>query len=80
MTEVIDEDKSRKITEAVEYLSIDDDAYKVNVYILNHGRKNVMAAMELNKKVCMLSSRTTRKTSASGALAITKIFPLKAFA
>ena len=50
MTEVIDEDKSRKITEAVEYLSIDDDAYKVNVYILNHGRKNVMAAMELNKK------------------------------
>ena len=50
MTEVIDEDKSRKITEAVEYLSIDDDAYKVNIYILNHGRKNVMAAMELNKK------------------------------
>lgn len=50
MTEVIDEDKSRKITEAVEYLSIDDDAYKVNVYILNHGRKNVMAAIELNKK------------------------------
>lgn len=50
MTEVIDEDKSKKITEAVEYLSIDDDQYKVNVYILNHGRKNVMKAMELNDK------------------------------
>ena len=50
MTEVIDEDKSKKITEAVEYLSIDDDEYKVNIYILNHGRKNVMKAMELNKQ------------------------------
>ena len=50
MTELIDEDKSKKITEAVEYLSIDDDEYKVNIYILNHGRKNVMKAMELNKK------------------------------
>ena len=48
MTEVIDEGKSKKITEAVEYLSIDDDQYKVNIYILNHGRKNVMKAMELN--------------------------------
>ena len=37
MTEVMDKDKSKKITEAVEYLSIDDDQYKVNVYILKHG-------------------------------------------
>lgn len=50
MTEVIDQDKSRKITEAVEYLSIDDDQYKVNIYILNHGRENVMNAMDLNEK------------------------------
>lgn len=50
MTEVMDEDKSRKITEAVEYLTIDDDQYKVNVYILNHGRENVMKAMELDQK------------------------------
>ena len=50
MTEVLDEDKSKKITEAVEYLSIDDDQYKVNIYILNHGRKNVIEAMELNQK------------------------------
>jgi tetratricopeptide (TPR) repeat protein len=49
MTEVIDEDKSRKITEAVEYLSIDDDQYKVNVYILNHGRENVLKALEINQ-------------------------------
>ena len=48
MTEVIDEDKSRKIIEAVEYLSIDDDRIR-SMSILNHGRKNVMAAMELNK-------------------------------
>ena len=48
MTEVIDEDKSKKITEAVEYLSIKDNQYKANIYILNHGRKNVMKAMELN--------------------------------
>ena len=50
MTEVLDEDKSRKITEAVEYLSIDDDQYKVNIYILNHGREDVMKAMDLNEK------------------------------
>lgn len=50
MTEVIDEDKSRKLTEAVEYLSIDDDQYKVNVYILNHGRENVFKARDLNEK------------------------------
>ena len=50
MTEVMDEDKTRKITEAVEYLSTDDDEYKVNVYILNHGRKNVMQAMDLNER------------------------------
>ena len=50
MTEVIDEDKTKKITEAVEYLSVDDDQYKVNVYILNHGRVNVFKAMDLNKK------------------------------
>ena len=50
MTEVLDEDKTKKITEAVEYLSIDDDQYKVNVYILNHGRKNVEKAMKLNEK------------------------------
>lgn len=49
MTEVIDEDKSRKITEAVEYLSIDDDQYKVNIYILNHGRENVLKALEINE-------------------------------
>ncbi len=29
MTEVMDEDKTRKITEALEYLSTDDDQYKV---------------------------------------------------
>jgi tetratricopeptide (TPR) repeat protein len=49
MTEVIDEDKSRKITDAVEYLSIDDDQYKVNIYILNHGRENVLKAFEINE-------------------------------
>ena len=50
MTEVIDQDKSRKITEAVEYLSVNDDQYKTNIYILNHGRENVLKAMDLNKK------------------------------
>ena len=50
MTEVMDEDKTRKITEALEYLSTDDDQYKVNIYILNHGRKNVMQAMDLNEE------------------------------
>ena len=50
MTELVDEDKSRKITEAVEYLSIDDDQYKVNIYILNHGRENVFKAMDINKE------------------------------
>lgn len=50
MTEVMDIDKTKKITEAVEYLSIDDDQYKVNVYILNHGRENVLKAMEINEK------------------------------
>ena len=49
MTEVIDQDKSKKITEAVEYLSIDDDQYKVNIYILNHGRENVIKAKEVNE-------------------------------
>ncbi len=50
MTEVIDQDKSRKITQAVEYLSVNDDQYKTNIYILNHGRENVLKAMDLNKK------------------------------
>ena len=50
MTEVMDIDKTRKITEAVEYLSIDDDEYKVNIYILNHGRDNVFKAMEINEE------------------------------
>ena len=49
MTEVIDQDKSKKITEAVEYFSIDDDQYKVNIYILNHGRENVIKAKEVNE-------------------------------
>ena len=50
MSEIIDEDKSKKITEAVEYLGIDDDGYKVNIYILNHGRDNVFKANEINKE------------------------------
>ena len=50
MSEIIDEDKSKKITEAVEYLGIDDDGYKVNIYILNHGRDNVFKAMEINEE------------------------------
>ncbi len=50
MSEIIDEDKSKKITQAVEYLGVDDDGYKVNIYILNHGRENVFKAMEINKE------------------------------
>ena len=50
MTEVMDKDNTKKITEAVEYLSVDDDQYKINVYILNHGRENVLKAIDLNKK------------------------------
>ena len=50
MTEIMDQDKTKRITEAVEYLSIDDDQYKVNVYILNHGRDNVFKAMEINEE------------------------------
>ena len=50
MSEVMDEDKTKKITEAVEYLSIDDDRYKVNIYILNHGRENVFKAIDINKE------------------------------
>ena len=50
MSEIIDEDKSKKITEAVEYLGVDDDGYKVNIYILNHGRDNVFKALEINKE------------------------------
>jgi len=50
MTEIMDEDKTKRITEAVEYLSIDDDQYKVNIYILNHGRNNVFKAMEINEE------------------------------
>ena len=47
MTEVMDKDNTKKITEAVEYLSVDDDQYKINVYILNHGRENVLKAIDL---------------------------------
>ena len=50
MTEVMDADKTKKITESVEYLSIDDDQYKINIYILNHGRDNVLRAIDINKK------------------------------
>jgi len=50
MSEIIDQDKSKKITEAVEYLGVDDDGYKVNIYILNHGRDNVFKAMEINEE------------------------------
>jgi len=50
MTEIMDQDKTKRITESVEYLSIDDDQYKVNVYILNHGRDNVFKAIEINKE------------------------------
>ena len=50
MTEIMDIDKTKRITESVEYLSIDDDQYKVNIYILNHGRDNVFKAMEINKE------------------------------
>ena len=50
MTEVMNIDKTKRITEAVEYLSSDDDQYKVNIYILNHGRENVFKAMEINKE------------------------------
>lgn len=50
MTEIMDQDKTKRITESVEYLSIDDDQYKINVYILNHGRDNVFKAIEINKE------------------------------
>ncbi|MFL2603708.1 MAG: tetratricopeptide repeat protein [Flavobacteriaceae bacterium] len=50
MTEIMDQDKTKRITESVEYLSSDDDQYKVNIYILNHGRENVIKAMEINKE------------------------------
>ena len=46
MTEIMDQDKTKRITKSVEYDS-DDDQYKVNIYILNH--ENVIKA-EIPKK------------------------------
>jgi len=47
MTSLIDQETSNNITEAMEYLNVSDDEFKISYYILKHGRANVNKAIAL---------------------------------
>ena len=47
MSDLIDKETSNNISDAIEYLNVSDDEYKISYYILQHGRANVSKAITL---------------------------------
>ena len=47
MTSFIDRETSNNLSDAIEYLNINDDEYKISYYMLKHGKRNVVKAFNI---------------------------------